>query len=99
MSTSATISDNEGISGCTSTFIVNNSGNEAHSITVDNHLWDILESLEMARKKRNELREDRQKKQSGEVVSDDEPDNITPFLQTGGIIPPIGSHSPTPILP
>jgi hypothetical protein len=54
-------------------------------LSVEEKLKFFLEGLETARKKRNEARGKKRAEQLEVEVSDNEPDNITPFIQATSI--------------
>jgi hypothetical protein len=84
-----TVSDNEGVPGHTSPFLGNSTGNpDGNDHIVDNYR-KILETLDERRKKRNEVKQQKRLNNPLDIVSDDEPDDITPFL-----VHPIGSQQP-----
>jgi hypothetical protein len=77
-----TISDNEGVTGQTSPFLENN---PAQTRTEGENMVykyrKMLETLDERRKKRNEERGRKRLEDPNGDFSDDEPDDITPFLE------------------
>jgi hypothetical protein len=81
MSTS-TFSDNEGVAGHTSSFLGNgNSANIQNKEHTINQYRKILETLDECQKKRNEMRQQKRLRSPVENISNNEPNNITPFLE------------------
>jgi hypothetical protein len=77
-----TISENEGVTGQTSPFLRNNlvqTRTEEENMVYKYR--KMLETLDERRKKRNEERERKRLEDPSGEVSDDEPDDITPFLE------------------